>query len=106
MTNITEETAISNEEVILGWQSQQWNIIIIICVRSIYVSKTHQPYNESKSNKILPKHVLMFYFCVKENTKYKTIIYKSSQIKVQSIEHLKNIFLIFLFVVLQVSDNS
>ena len=48
----------------------------------------------------------MFYFCVKENTKYKIIIYKSSQIKVQSIEHLKNIFLILLFVVLQVSDNS
>ena len=35
----------------------------------------------------------MFYFCVKENTKYKIIIYKSSQIKVQSIEHLKNIIL-------------
>ena len=60
MTNITEETAISNEEVILGWQSQQWNIIIIICVRSIYVSKTHQPYNESKSNKMLQIQI-MFY---------------------------------------------
>ena len=69
--HITEETAITNEEVILGWQSQQWNIIIIICVRSIYVSKTHQPYNESKSNKKFNQN--MFYFCVKEN-KYKIII--------------------------------